>query len=111
MENKERTEFLEVYSTSVKAGKRTYFFDVKQMESGEKFMIITESKRKFNDEDGTFTYQKHKIYLYKEDNEKFLRALSDTIKFIETGIEPEKRPDQIEAKEKSVFDDLDFKLD
>ena len=55
----------DVFSKAVKAGKRTYFFDVKETKHGEKYLTITESKRKFNGDDGSFTYEKHKIFLYK----------------------------------------------
>jgi hypothetical protein len=102
MENNERKEREEIFSTAVKAGKRTYFFDVKQTMSGEKFITITESKRKFNDDDGTFSYEKHKIFLYREDNEKFIKALTDSITFIETGVAPEGTDD-------TSLDNLDFK--
>ena len=79
----------DVYSKPVRAGKRTYFFDVKSTKGGNDFFLtITESKRR-NNPDGTFTYDKHKIFLYKEDFEKFRKGLANAISFIETGIEPE----------------------
>ena len=62
MEEREKEE---VFSQAVKAGKRTYFFDVKETKQGERYITITESKRKFDNEDGTFSYEKHKIFLYK----------------------------------------------
>jgi hypothetical protein len=110
MENNERKERDEVFSTSVKAGKRTYFFDVRQMLSGDKYMTITESKRKFNDGDGSFTYEKHKIFLYQEDHEKFVKALNDTIKYIETGIEPERDESDDESNDETLSD-FDFSID
>ncbi len=69
----------EIYSNAVRAGKRTYFFDVRKTRGEEHFLTITESKRRYN-EDGTFHYQKHKLFLYKEDFEKFASALNDTLK-------------------------------
>ncbi len=85
--NKEKEE---VFSRSVKARKRTYFFDVKETKTtGERYLTITESKKCFNNEDGSFYYEKHKIFLYNEDIEKFLKELKTTIKFIETGEVPE----------------------
>ena len=65
----------DVYSKPVRAGKRTYFFDVKSTKGNNDFFLtITESKRR-NNPDGTFTYDKHKIFLYKEDFDKFKEGL------------------------------------
>ena len=75
----------EIYSEVIRAGKRTYFFDVKETRSGEQYLTITESKRRFNNEQGKFFYEKHKIFLYKEDFEKFSTGLRRVIDFIETG--------------------------
>ena len=71
----------EIFSKPVRAGKRTYFFDVKATKGNEYFITVTESKKKFN-EDGTFFYEKHKIFLYKEDFEKFMDGLTETVQFI-----------------------------
>ncbi len=70
----------EIYSAKVKAGKRTYFFDVKSTRSNDFYLTITESKKRFK-EDG-FTYEKHKIFLYKEDFNKFLSALNNSVAHI-----------------------------
>lgn len=70
----------EVRSERVKAGKRTYFFDVKATRGKDYYLTITESKRKPTDEG--FQYEKHKIFLYKEDFDKFLNALSDSVAYI-----------------------------
>ena len=70
----------EVYSKRVKAGKRTYFFDVKATRSNDYYLTITESKRRMHD-DGV-TFEKHKIFLYKEDFDKFEDALTETLKHI-----------------------------
>jgi len=82
-DNKERKE--EVFSKAIRAGKRTYFFDVKATRSDEYYITVTESKKRFNNEQGKFFYEKHKIFLYKEDFEKFANGLRDVVKFIETG--------------------------
>jgi len=73
----ERNDREEIFSKRVKAGKRTYFFDLKATRSEDYFLTITESKKRFA-EDGTFIFEKHKIFLYKEDFEKFLDALHDS---------------------------------
>ncbi len=78
-ENKENGRD-EIYSAKVKAGKRTYFFDVKSTRSNDYYLTITESKKRFK-EDG-FTYEKHKIFLYKEDFNKFLTALNGSVAHI-----------------------------
>jgi len=103
----------EIYSRVIRAGKRTYFFDVKATRSGEHYLTITESKRRFNNEQGKFYYEKHKLFLYKEDFEKFSRGLSEVIEFIETGKkapepEPEQENDTITAKSVASveFEDL-----
>lgn len=77
----------EVYSKALKAGKRTYFFDVKQTKNKEKYLVITESKKVFNDMEGSFDFEKHKIFLYKEDYDKFARMLENMIDYIRTGAE------------------------
>lgn len=72
-----------MFSESVKAGKRIYYFDVKETRNGERFLTITESKKIVEGgdlENPQFTFQKHKLFLYKEDYEKFVAALLKTIK-------------------------------
>ena len=105
MENQEKNEVL---SRAVKAGKRTYFFDVKSTRSEELYLTITESKRKFNEETGTFFYEKHKIFLYKEDFEKFQNALSGVIDFIQTGKVPEETMFEPSSRENDGRVDVDF---
>ena len=68
----------EIYSKSVRAGKRTYFFDVKSTRAGDYYLTITESKKRFL-QDGSFHFEKHKLFLYKEDFEKFSDGLEDVI--------------------------------
>ncbi len=108
MDNKDRKEGREnreVYENAVRAGKRTYFFDVRATRNKDYYLTITESKKRFHD-DGSVSYQKHKIFLYKEDFEKFSDALKDSFaKIIELKKErDEDLNDQINDK----FDDLDF---
>jgi hypothetical protein len=77
----------EVYSQKVKAGKRTYFFDVKATRGNDYYLTITESKKQHG-EDGN-RYEKHKIFLYKEDLNKFLETLQQTIDHIKKELLPD----------------------
>ncbi|PLW92576.1 MAG: DNA-binding protein [Marinilabiliales bacterium] len=108
MEGKERQDREEVYTKVVRAGKRTYFFDVKEMRSGELYITITESKRRFDQENGKFFYEKHKLFLYKEDYDKFTNALSNIIHFVRTG---EKLEDEVVQDEVSFSDSFNSDLD
>ena len=72
----------DVYSREVRAGKRKYFFDVKTTRGNDLFMTITESKRSGFSDGGQASYEKHKIFLYKEDFDKFIEGLQDTIDHI-----------------------------
>lgn len=100
-DNKSNRE--EIFSRTVRAGKRTYFFDVKSTRSNEKYLVLTESKRRFNNEQGKFYYEKHKVFLYREDFEKFARGLREAIEFIETG----KKPDDYDETEISSTDHVE----
>lgn len=71
----------EVYSKAIRAGKRTYFFDVKSTRANDLYLTITESKKKFS-ENGSSSYEKHKVFLYKEDFDKFIEGLQETIEAI-----------------------------
>ena len=71
----------EIYSKSIRAGRRTYFFDVRSTRADDFYLTITESKRDFN-EDGTPFYKKHKIYLYKEDFQNFKEHLNELTDYI-----------------------------
>lgn len=102
MEESENKDRGEIFSRSVRAGKRTYFFDVKATIANEFYLTITESKRKFNNEQGKFFYEKHKLFLYKEDFDKFATGLAETIEFIRTGKVPP--PEFDEAKEAALID-------
>ncbi|MBS1915776.1 MAG: DUF3276 family protein [Bacteroidetes bacterium] len=75
-----------VYSKRIRAGKRrTYFFDVRATRSNDYYLTITESRKKFN-EDG---YDRHKIFLYKEDFNKFIKALTEAIDYVKTDLMPD----------------------
>jgi hypothetical protein len=84
-----------IFSKRVKAGKRTYFFDVRATKSNDYFLTITESTRKF--EDGN--YVKSKIFLYKEDFNKFIEALNETVKHVKSELLPEYNFDEFTRKE------------
>jgi hypothetical protein len=71
----------EIHSKVMRAGRRTYFFDVRATKAGDYYLTITESK-KFTNDDGSFHYKKHKIYLYKEDFAEFEEHLADMTNFI-----------------------------
>lgn len=77
----DREEKSEIFSKAVRAGKRTYFFDVKATRSDDYYLTITESKKKVG-KDGRFFYDKHKIFLYKEDFDKFAEGLQDVVDYI-----------------------------
>lgn len=77
----EKNESNDLFSKSVRAGKRTYFFDVKSTRGNDYYLTITESKKRFG-QDGKFFYEKHKIFLYKEDFEKFLEGLNEAVTHI-----------------------------
>ena len=79
-----------VFSESVKAGKRIYYFDVKQSKNGDKYVAITESKRivSGSDDDPQYSYEKHKLFLYKEDFSKFVAALTNAIDIASQGQTP-----------------------
>lgn len=82
--NEKRME--SVYSKRIRAGKRrTYFFDVRATRSNDYYLTITESRKKFN-EDG---YDRHKIFLYKEDFNKFLKALTEAVDYVKTELMPD----------------------
>jgi hypothetical protein len=78
----------EIFSEKVKAGKRTYFFDVKATRSSDYYVTITESKKRYNKDDEGFTYEKHKIFLYKEDFNKFVEALNNTVNHVKNELMP-----------------------
>lgn len=109
-QNHEREE---IFSKVVRAGKRTYFFDVKATRRNDYYLTITESKKRFN-RDGRFYYEKHKIFLYKEDFEKFSDGLAEVIEYIKENrpeiIEKEEVTSQVEEKETKVEANVDEEL-
>jgi hypothetical protein len=104
-DNKEREE---VFSKKVRAGKRTYFFDVKATRSNDYYVTVTESKKRL--EDGVFI--KHKIFLYKEDFEKFAEGLKETIDYIKAHQEVvEKRYEYSENNSEPSKENDDFSFE
>jgi hypothetical protein len=97
VEEKKGLDKSEIYSERVRAGKRTYFFDVKSTRSNDYYLTITESKRRYK-EDG-FVYEKHKIFLYKEDFNKFMEALQQTVDHVKTELMPEVDFEQFDRNE------------
>lgn len=110
----------EIYSKVLRAGRRTYFFDVRSTKAGDYYLTITESK-KFTHDDGSFHYKKHKIYLYKEDFQSFKEHLIEMVDYIidEKGTEviserhqkdfkKEDLSENGEAASSDTFTDLDF---
>jgi len=89
----------DVFSKPVRAGKRTYFFDVKATRGNNDFYLtITESKRR-QERDGSFTFDKHKIFLYKEDFEKFQEGLADVVEYIKNNCFDGEIPQRTESEE------------
>jgi len=115
----------EIHSKVLRAGRRTYFFDVRSTKAGDYYLTITESK-KFTHDDGSFHYKKHKIYLYKEDFTAFKENVDEMMNFIidEKGSEVisdrhqkdykkeehqgERQEDNSEVKSTDSFTDIDF---
>jgi hypothetical protein len=81
MSDNEMMDKEEIFSKVLRAGRRTYFFDVRATKAGDYYLTITESK-KFTNDDGSFHYKKHKIYLYKEDFVGFTEILNEMTHFI-----------------------------
>jgi len=81
MEEKEILDNEEIFSKVLRAGRRTYFFDVRATRANDYYLTITESK-KFTHDDGSFHYKKHKIYLYKEDFEMFKDILNEMTNYV-----------------------------
>lgn len=101
----------DVFSQVVKAGKRTYFFDVKATRNNEFYLTITESKKRMG-RDGKMFYEKHKIFLYKEDFEKFTEGLNSVMDFIRANQEVVSRDDRVEttemAESEKEYSTIDF---
>lgn len=97
MEDNQERDREEIYSQRVRAGKRTYFFDVKATRSNDYYLTITESRRRYKD-DGYF-YEKHKIFLYKEDFNKFMIGLEETVGHVKEELMPDYDFNQYEQEE------------
>jgi hypothetical protein len=115
----ERNERDDIFSKVVRAGKRTYFFDVKATRQNDYYLTITESKKRFGQE-GKFFFEKHKIFLYKEDFEKFAEGLAEVVDFIKANqgeVEEYQKPIEVGEEAEVLqnelsnisFDDLDEK--
>jgi hypothetical protein len=114
--NNEKNVKEEIYTKVVRAGKRTYFFDVKATRKEDYYLTITESKKRLGKE-GKIFYEKHKIFLYKEDFEKFADGLKDAVTFIGNGkneLKTETTHSEEETKQEPVdlsareFTNIDF---
>ncbi len=103
----------EIHSKAVRAGKRTYFFDVKATRRNDYYLTITESKKRFN-RDGKYFYEKHKLFLYKEDFDKFAENLNEIIAFIRDAnpqpieLEEDVKPIQDNAVTEKDFTSVEF---
>lgn len=104
MEDQRNYDREEIFSKKVKAGKRTYFFDIKSTRTNDFYLTITESKRRISGEH--FTYEKHKIFLYKEDFFKFVEALNETVDHVKNELMPDFDFEQFEQEEEN---DADYK--
>jgi hypothetical protein len=104
VEEKEREE---LYSKRVRAGKRTYFFDVKSTRANDYYITITESRR-YPQGDG-FAYEKHKMFLYKEDFDKFVDALKEAVDHVKTELMPDFDFSQYQVKETEDYSGSDLK--
>lgn len=97
----------EVYSKVVRAGNRTYFFDVKATRKSDLYLTITESKKRFN-KDGKFFFEKHKIFLYKEDFEKFRDGFEEVVTYVSNNLpdtEYEPREEKVKVENEKVSSD------
>lgn len=104
MEERDREE---LYSKRIRAGKRTYFFDVKSTRSQDYYITITESRR-HQKEDG-FVYEKHKMFLYKEDFDKFVEGLKDVVDHVKTELMPDVDFSQFSRDEEEYGSSSDLK--
>ena len=113
----DRNDRDDIFSKVVRAGKRTYFFDVKATRQNDYYLTITESKKRFG-QDGKFFFEKHKIFLYKEDFEKFAEGLTEVVDFIkanqgEVEIQQRYEEEEIDVIQNEFsnisFDDLEDK--
>lgn len=110
----------EIFSNAVRAGKRTYFFDVKATRKDDYYLTITESKKRY-DKEGNYSFEKHKVFLYKEDFDKFSEGLLEALDFIKSPNmetneveelfvteEQNKRSELIEGLEAEAYSNVEF---
>ncbi len=102
----------DIFSKAVRAGKRTYFFDVRSTRSNDYYLTITESKKRMNDGSDKPFYEKHKLFLYKEDFEKFMDGLNEAITHIRENQPEQSAPEDVSEKTEnsstSRFTDVEF---
>lgn len=106
MEDNKDYDREEIFSKKVKAGKRTYFFDVKSTRSNDYYLTITESKRKMREEN--YFYEKHKIFLYKEDFNKFIVALQHAVDHVKNDLMPDVDFTQFDDRNDGSDDEEEF---
>lgn len=94
VQREEREDKEIVFSKTVKAGKRVYYLDVKKDRRSDLFLSITESKRKSVSEDGQFIFEKHKIFLYKEDFDKFEEAMTEVLSYMRSAMPAVEAPEE-----------------
>ena len=99
----------QILSKAVKAGRRTYFFDVRATRGDDYFLTITES-RKMQNPDGSFSYDRHKIFLYKEDFDKFMDGMNDVISYIKRCRTGERSEDIVPDESRQEDDSDEIKL-
>jgi hypothetical protein len=116
MEGFDSKEKNAIYAKSLRAGKRTYFFDVREStRSGDYYLTITESKKRFVDDSGKFVFDKHKVFLYKEDFEQFMNDLHEVMDYIKKeqpftteGLKEEREKRREERESANSFSDVSF---
>ena len=107
-ENNDSYEQEEIFSKAVRAGKRTYFFDVKSTRRSDYYLTITESKKRYH-KDGRFFYEKHKIFLYKEDFDKFISGLTEATDYVAQLRAENADEEVVDSKENTqAYTDVDF---
>lgn len=105
---KPKNQSEKVYSRAFKAGKRFYFFDVRNTKNNDFYLTITESKRHCNQDNGQFIIEKFKIFLYKEDFKKFKDELDDVLAFIDNASAPVNGMFEEDVTQSEVFDTITF---
>jgi Protein of unknown function (DUF3276) len=98
----EREEQEKIFSKRIKAGKRTYFFDVRATRSNDYYLTVTESRR--FQKDGEFVFEKSKLFVYKEDFDKVVEALQETVDYIKTELMPQVDFEQFKNTEEDYSD-------